>query len=204
MTPETSVRLPSESAIESWFLKKQESRRSRPPAPPALSGAIIGAMLRHLHCLLLAQAAVWGLLVLQGPVVTGQQKRDEPVAPGWCRQLPRPGYAALARILPDDPWFEVYRIRPGVFAIYEPRQWEEVISFLIVGDRRALLFDTGIGVGPAHNLPVAQPKYLLQQRDAFSDMRARRVEPVLADGYLDAAAERLKNAPAPLRKSTGR
>jgi glyoxylase-like metal-dependent hydrolase (beta-lactamase superfamily II) len=34
-----------------------------------------------------------------------------------------------------------------VFAIYEPHQWEEVISHLVVGDRRALLFDTGIGVG---------------------------------------------------------
>jgi glyoxylase-like metal-dependent hydrolase (beta-lactamase superfamily II) len=104
-------------------------------------------MLRLLSWPLLAPAAVWALLVWQGPAAAGPQKRDEPVVPGWCRQLPRPGYAALARVLPDTPWFEVYRIRPGVFAIYEPHQWEEVISFLIVGDRRALLFDTGIGVG---------------------------------------------------------
>ena len=43
-------------------------------------------------------------------------------------------------------WFEVYRIRPGVFALYEPHQAEEVISYLIVGSRRALLFDTGMGI----------------------------------------------------------
>ena len=36
---------------------------------------------------------------------------------------------------------------PGVFAIYEPHQFEEVISFLIAGEKRAVLFDTGLGIG---------------------------------------------------------
>jgi glyoxylase-like metal-dependent hydrolase (beta-lactamase superfamily II) len=40
----------------------------------------------------------------------------------------------------------VYRIRPGVFAIYEPHQFEEVISYLVVGTRKAILFDTGMGI----------------------------------------------------------
>jgi len=40
----------------------------------------------------------------------------------------------------------VYKIRPGVFAIYESRPLEEVISYLIVGGDRALLFDTGMGI----------------------------------------------------------
>jgi glyoxylase-like metal-dependent hydrolase (beta-lactamase superfamily II) len=90
------------------------------------------------------------LCALLACVVAGlaaQARRDEPVVPGWCRQLPRPEYRALARVPGADPWYEVYRIRPGVFAIYEPHQWEEVICYLIVGERRALLFDTGIGVG---------------------------------------------------------
>jgi glyoxylase-like metal-dependent hydrolase (beta-lactamase superfamily II) len=64
----------------------------------------------------------------------------------WCRQLPRPEYKALERVPVRSDWFEVYRVRPGVFAIYEPQQAEEVISYLIVGSRQALLFDTGMGI----------------------------------------------------------
>jgi len=69
------------------------------------------------------------------------------LTPDWCRQLPRPKYKQLERVPSVDPWFEVYRIAPGVFAIYEPHQYEEVISFLILGERRALMFDTGLGIG---------------------------------------------------------
>jgi glyoxylase-like metal-dependent hydrolase (beta-lactamase superfamily II) len=64
----------------------------------------------------------------------------------WCRQLPRPEYKALERVTVHSRWFEVYRVRPGVFALYEPHQAEEVISYLIVGSRKALLFDTGMGI----------------------------------------------------------
>jgi len=67
--------------------------------------------------------------------------------PEWCSQLPRPEYKSLERVMSDEPWFEIYRIRPGVFALYEPKQFEEVISYLIVGQKRAVLFDTGLGVG---------------------------------------------------------
>jgi glyoxylase-like metal-dependent hydrolase (beta-lactamase superfamily II) len=64
----------------------------------------------------------------------------------WCKNLPRPAYSKLERVPTADPWFEVYKIRPGVFAIYEPHQLEEVISYLIVGGDRAMLFDTGMGI----------------------------------------------------------
>jgi glyoxylase-like metal-dependent hydrolase (beta-lactamase superfamily II) len=66
--------------------------------------------------------------------------------PEWCRNLPRPEYAKLERISVHDAWFQVYRIRPGVFAIYEPQQSEEVISYLVTGSRKAVLFDTGMGI----------------------------------------------------------
>jgi glyoxylase-like metal-dependent hydrolase (beta-lactamase superfamily II) len=42
----------------------------------------------------------------------------------------------------------VHAVAPGVFAISEPRQYEGVTSFLIVGSGRALLFDSGLGVVP--------------------------------------------------------
>jgi glyoxylase-like metal-dependent hydrolase (beta-lactamase superfamily II) len=73
--------------------------------------------------------------------------RPAPEKPEWCRSLPRPEYKSLGRVLATDPWFEVYKVAPGVFAIYEPRQFEEVISYLIVGHKQALLFDTGMGIG---------------------------------------------------------
>jgi glyoxylase-like metal-dependent hydrolase (beta-lactamase superfamily II) len=66
--------------------------------------------------------------------------------PEWCKKLPRPAYSKLERVPTADPWFEVYKVRPGVFAIYEPRQLEEVISYLVIGGDRALLFDTGMGI----------------------------------------------------------
>jgi len=73
-------------------------------------------------------------------------QRPQSEKPEWCRSLPRPEYKSLERVLASDPWFEVYKVAPGVFAIYEPRQFEEVISYLIVGHKQALLFDTGMGI----------------------------------------------------------
>jgi glyoxylase-like metal-dependent hydrolase (beta-lactamase superfamily II) len=66
--------------------------------------------------------------------------------PEWCRALPHPEYAKLERVNVSSSWFEVYRIRTGVFALYEPHQSEEAISYLIIGSKRALLFDTGLGI----------------------------------------------------------
>lgn len=66
--------------------------------------------------------------------------------PDWCRKLPRPEYESLERVTVSDPWFEVYKPAPGVFAIYEPHQSEETIGYLITGANRALLFDTGMGI----------------------------------------------------------
>jgi glyoxylase-like metal-dependent hydrolase (beta-lactamase superfamily II) len=72
--------------------------------------------------------------------------------PEWCRNLPRPAYSKLERMNVPDQWFEVYRIRPGVFAIYEPHQQEEIISYLILGEKRALLLDTGMGISDIQKL----------------------------------------------------
>jgi len=66
--------------------------------------------------------------------------------PDWCRPLPRPEYKALERVPITDPWFEVYKPAHDVFAIYEPHQAEETIGYLIVGEKKALLFDTGMGI----------------------------------------------------------
>lgn len=66
--------------------------------------------------------------------------------PDWCKPLPRPEYKRLERVAVSDPWFEVYKPARGVYAIYEPHQSEEVISYLIVGEKKAVLFDSGMGI----------------------------------------------------------
>src|ERR1700688_1026944 len=72
--------------------------------------------------------------------------------PDWCKPLPRTEYKSLQRVLPNESWFEVYKVSPGVFAIYEPHQSEETISYLIVGTKQALLFDTGMGIADIHKV----------------------------------------------------
>lgn len=65
----------------------------------------------------------------------------------WWDSLPRPEWAAFEKVETGQDWFEVYRLMDGIYAIYEPGQFEEVMSFLIEGSDRALLFDTGLGIG---------------------------------------------------------
>lgn len=86
------------------------------------------------------------LVALVCLVTSASTQKLDAQKPEWCRNLPRPIYATLERVKISDPWFEVYRIRPSVFAIYEPHQYEEVISYLVTGTRKALLFDTGMGI----------------------------------------------------------
>lgn len=77
------------------------------------------------------------------PMLLAAQTKEKP---DWCKPLPRPEYQSLERVLPNEPWFEVYKVAPSVFAIYEPKQAEETISYLIVGHKQAVLFDTGMGI----------------------------------------------------------
>ncbi len=69
------------------------------------------------------------------------------VPPKWWEILPRKVYSQLYRIETDQPWFEVYLIDPGIYVIYEPGQFEEAISYLVLGEDRAALIDTGCGIG---------------------------------------------------------
>src|SRR5262249_54378448 len=88
-------------------------------------------------------------LAILGLTLIGQAQQPQAE---WCRNLPRPEYKNLERITVADKWFEVYRIRPGVFAIYEPHQSEEVISYLILGRKKAVLFDSGMGISDIKKL----------------------------------------------------
>jgi len=69
------------------------------------------------------------------------------ISDSWCKDLPRAIYTGLERVTVSSDWFLVYKLENDVFAIYEPQQWQEVISYLILGKEKALLFDTGNGIG---------------------------------------------------------
>jgi glyoxylase-like metal-dependent hydrolase (beta-lactamase superfamily II) len=65
----------------------------------------------------------------------------------WPDALPRAGNQRLKKLESVSPWFEVYQVAEGTFALLEPSHYEEVISYLILGSDRAVLFDTGMGIG---------------------------------------------------------
>jgi glyoxylase-like metal-dependent hydrolase (beta-lactamase superfamily II) len=65
----------------------------------------------------------------------------------WPDILPRPGNQRLEKVGSAAPWFEIYQVGPGTFALLEPRHYEEAMSYLIAGSERAVLFDTGMGIG---------------------------------------------------------
>jgi glyoxylase-like metal-dependent hydrolase (beta-lactamase superfamily II) len=92
-------------------------------------------------------AAVFLSLVCVIPAASAQTQQPE-----WCRGLPRAGYKTLHRIQVPHAWFEVYEVSPSTYAIYEPRQSEETIGYLILGKSRAVLFDTGMGIGDLKKL----------------------------------------------------
>ena len=78
-----------------------------------------------------------------------------------CDSVPRPGNASLPLSTASDDWYQVYESANSVYSIVEPYQIQETISHLIVGDDRALLFDTGVGLLPLKpvveritNLPI--------------------------------------------------
>lgn len=64
----------------------------------------------------------------------------------WWDKLPRASWEQFENIEVSDPWFEVFKMPGDVYAIYEDGQWQEVISYLVIGQEKAMLWDTGMGI----------------------------------------------------------
>jgi len=64
-----------------------------------------------------------------------------------CDAPRSPVFEKFEKLDITDGWFEVYRLPGGVYALWEPRQSEHVFSYLITGEKQALLFDSGFGIG---------------------------------------------------------
>ena len=45
----------------------------------------------------------------------------------------------------NSDWYAVFELPCKIYAITEPYHFQEVISFLILGDKAAILLDTGMG-----------------------------------------------------------
>lgn len=90
------------------------------------------------------------LAIATGSIAASQAVSGQ--VPEWCKALPRPEYKTVERVSVSDAWFEVYKPAKNVFAIYEPHQAEETIGYLILGEKRALLFDTGMGISDVKKL----------------------------------------------------
>ena len=66
---------------------------------------------------------------------------------GWCDEADLNMYSGLEEIKTRSEWFKVFIVGENVYAIAEPYNYEEVISYLIIGTKKALLFDSGNGLG---------------------------------------------------------
>ena len=77
-----------------------------------------------------------------------EKKTEDVIMPAnWYDALPRRQYESFIRVESADPWFSVYQIRSNIYAIYEDKHFQEVISYLIIGEKKGLLIDTGLGIG---------------------------------------------------------
>ena len=47
----------------------------------------------------------------------------------------------------SNGWYVTYKIDDETYAILAPHHWQETVSFLLIGDEKALLIDTGMAFG---------------------------------------------------------
>jgi mRNA-degrading endonuclease YafQ of YafQ-DinJ toxin-antitoxin module len=86
---------------------------------------------------------------------------DKELEADWCDQPLRSQFLDMKQLVVSGDWFKVYEVGEGVYAIAEPYNYQEVISYLIIGSQKALLFDSGMGMSSISetvkeltNLPV--------------------------------------------------
>lgn len=80
------------------------------------------------------------------------KKGCDGVSKGKWNRPARDGWKEFKLVEQPEPWYRVYDIGDNIYAIYEPYQAQEVISYLIMGNEKALLWDTGFYGGNIKNV----------------------------------------------------
>ena len=75
------------------------------------------------------------------------QTPDAPEVSNWYDALPRESWSQFEKVNTGQDWFEVYKLNNNTYAVYEPNQWQEAISYLLLGTEKAMLVDTLQGIG---------------------------------------------------------
>jgi len=70
----------------------------------------------------------------------------------WCDQTLREQFSTLKEVKTTSTWFKVYEVDINTYAIAEPYNFQEVISYLILGNKKVLLFDSGMGMSSIKNV----------------------------------------------------
>ena len=61
----------------------------------------------------------------------------------------------------EHSWFETYKLGGGVYVVAEPDNYQEVRFFIVPGEEKSLIFDTGMGIYPSKPLV----EYILKKAD---------------------------------------
>jgi len=99
--------------------------------------------------MLITLAAILLALLLAPTAANARQIPGFPGEEWWRDGRPRPEWFDLTKVelTADQGWFDVYQLTPNIYAIFEPAQWEEVMSYLFIGTDKAMLLDTGMNIG---------------------------------------------------------
>lgn len=82
-----------------------------------------------------------------------EKTENELIRPAnWWDALPREGYKNLELLDTGQDWYSVYRLDSRTRVIYEDGQFDENVSYLVEGDRQAVLIDTGDNLADIRNL----------------------------------------------------